>query len=204
MLPAFRGKCSFPQYIPSKPNKYGIKIQAAVDARSFYTFNMEVYVGTQPDGPLQCSNKPTDVVIRLCEWISGSGRNATTDNWYSSCQLITTLLDGHNLTSVGTLRKNKTQIPPSFCVTRGREVKSCLFGFQNNMTLVSCIPKKGKNVLLLSSMHQDTKVDESSGKPDIILDYNAKKSGVDIVDKLGRVYNSQRNTRRWPMVYFTL
>lgn len=105
MLPAFRGKCSFRQYMPSKPNKYGIKIQAAVDAKSYYTFKMEVYVGTQPDGPLQCSNKPTDVLIRLCEPISGSGRNVTTDNWYSSCQLITTLLDGHNLTSVGTLEK---------------------------------------------------------------------------------------------------
>jgi len=52
MLEGFRGRCSFLQYIPNKPNKYGIKIQALVDSRTFYTSNMEVYVGTQPDSPL--------------------------------------------------------------------------------------------------------------------------------------------------------
>lgn len=43
MLPAFRGKCPFRQYIPSKPSKYGIKIFALGDAKMFYSFNL---VGT--------------------------------------------------------------------------------------------------------------------------------------------------------------
>lgn len=51
MLPAFRGRCQFKQYIPSKPNKYGIKIFSLVDAKMHYTKNLEVYVGQQPDGP---------------------------------------------------------------------------------------------------------------------------------------------------------
>lgn len=33
MLEGFRGRCSFRQYIPIKPNKYGIKIQALVDSK---------------------------------------------------------------------------------------------------------------------------------------------------------------------------
>lgn len=48
MLEAFRGRCSIKQYIPSKPNKYGIKIFALSDARTFYTINMEIYAGKQP------------------------------------------------------------------------------------------------------------------------------------------------------------
>ncbi|GBP22160.1 hypothetical protein EVAR_10670_1 [Eumeta japonica] len=35
-LEEFRGRCSFRQYIPSKPNKYGIKIYALTDAKMFY------------------------------------------------------------------------------------------------------------------------------------------------------------------------
>jgi len=36
-LLAFRGKCSFRQYIPSKLAKYGIKTFALVDYKIFYT-----------------------------------------------------------------------------------------------------------------------------------------------------------------------
>ena len=35
MLVGFRGRCGFRQYIPSKPNKYGIKIYALVDAKMY-------------------------------------------------------------------------------------------------------------------------------------------------------------------------
>lgn len=56
MLPAFRGRCSFRQYIPSKSNKYGIKVYSLVDAKTWYTLNMEIYVGQQPDGPFKVSN----------------------------------------------------------------------------------------------------------------------------------------------------
>ena len=36
-LLAFRGHCSFQQYIRSKPVKYGLKIFALVDAKTAYT-----------------------------------------------------------------------------------------------------------------------------------------------------------------------
>lgn len=59
MLVAFRGKCPFWQYIPSKPAKYGIKIFAVSNAIMFYTANMGVYVGKQPkDSPYDVSNSP--------------------------------------------------------------------------------------------------------------------------------------------------
>lgn len=58
MLLEFRGRCSFREYIPSKPNK----IFAMTDAQMFYTANMEVYVGQQPTGPFQVSNSPTAMV----------------------------------------------------------------------------------------------------------------------------------------------
>ena len=47
----FEGSCSFRQYITGNPDGYGIKFFALVDARMFYSSDMEMYVGTEPDGP---------------------------------------------------------------------------------------------------------------------------------------------------------
>lgn len=73
------------------------------------------------------------------------------------------------LTIVGTIRKNKKEIPPEFKALRGRSVKSSMFGFREDMVLVSHVTKAGKNVLLISTMHNDDKIDAETQKPDIIL-----------------------------------
>ena len=65
MLVPFRGRCSFIQYIPSKPEKYGVKIFALCDAKTFFTGSLEVYFGKQQTGPHEVSNSPADIVERL-------------------------------------------------------------------------------------------------------------------------------------------
>ena len=201
-LESFRGRCAFKQYMPNKPAKYGVKVQALVDARSYYVLNLEVYAGKQPEGPYSVSNSPIDIVERLIQPISGSNRNVTFDNWYTSYELMIKLLKEHKLTSVGTLRKNKRCIPAQFLTVQNREQKTSLFGYQKDITLLSYVPKKNKNVLLLSTMHHDGAVDEATGDknlPEIISFYNFTKSGVDVVDELSASYNVSRNSRRWPL-----
>ncbi|KAJ8970981.1 hypothetical protein NQ317_003852 [Molorchus minor] len=56
-----------------------------------------------------------------------------------------------------------------------RLVGASMFGFTRNLTIVSYIPKRKKNVLLISSLHHDDEVDQNLGKPQIILDYNSTK-----------------------------
>lgn len=201
MLVGFRGKCGFRQYIPSKPNKYGIKIFSLVDSKLFYTGNLEIYAGKQHDGPFCVSNKPVDVVKRLAEPIYNSGRNITADNWFTDLNLVRELKQ-NRLSYVGTVRKNKPQLPPELVNTTNRKIKSNLFAFSKDCTVVSHIPKKGKNVILVSSMHFDNLVDPNSQKPEIIEYYNQTKSGVDTVDQMVGGYNVARNSRRWPMVIF--
>lgn len=144
-LEGFRGRCSFRQYIPSKPNRYGIKIFALCDAKMYYTSNLEVYVGTQPEGPYNVSNSPSDIVVRLCEIIKGSGRNLTIDNWFTSIPLVEKLLKDFKLTVIGTLRKNKPELPLEFSKSTHPSGAS-MFGFTKNMTLVSYIPKKKRKM----------------------------------------------------------
>lgn len=204
-LEAFRGRCSFKQYIPSKPNRYGIKIFALVDSASSYACNLEVYVGQQPPGQYECPNDPCSIVLRLIEPISGSNRNLTCDNWFTSFNLVNKLFKEHKITFVGTIKKNKRELPLEFTNTRTRPECSSVFGFQEDTTIVSYIPKKYRNVLLVSTLHHDDTIDVSTAeqcKPEIITFYNHTKGGVDNLDKLSANYDVARNTRRWPMVIF--
>lgn len=101
-LLAFRGRCLFKQYIPSKPAKYRKKMFVLVDAKTAYTFNLKVYVGTQPEGPYKCKNSGEDVVLRLVQPVEGTNRNITADNWFTSL-LIKHLKCNKKLTYTGTL-----------------------------------------------------------------------------------------------------
>lgn len=204
-LLAFRGRCSFRQYIPSKPAKYGMKVLALVDSKTAYTCNLEVYVGKQPEGPYQLSNSAEEVVLRLVEPVSGSNRNITGDNWFTSVSLAKRLLQEKQLTYVGTIRKNKREIPREFLPNKNRAENSSLFGFETTCSLVSYCPKKNKSVLVLSTMHDTDDIDESTGdkkKPDVVTFYNMTKVGVDLLDQLCQKNDVARNSRRWPMVLF--
>lgn len=57
-----------------------------------------------------------------------------------------------------------------------------------NMMAVSYIPRRGRNVLLLSTRHREPEVAEV-GKPTVILDYNIIKGGVDNLDKVWTLIN---------------
>ena len=76
----------------------------------------------------------------------GSNRNVTVDNFFTSIQLVKELKK-RNLTLIGTLRKNKPEIPVEFQSNKKREIGSSLFGFHDGLTLVSFVPKQNKAVL---------------------------------------------------------
>ena len=65
------------------------------------------------------------------------------------------------------MRQNKCDIPDVMRPSKQREEHSSIFGFSGPLTLVSFV-KKGKAVVLLSSMHHDTEVVVEDSKPDII------------------------------------
>ena len=41
---AFRGRLGFPQHMPAKPTKYGIKVWVSADTRSRFVNDFDVYV----------------------------------------------------------------------------------------------------------------------------------------------------------------
>ncbi|KAL4104559.1 hypothetical protein QTP88_019854 [Uroleucon formosanum] len=141
----------------------------------------------QPDGPFSINN------------------SAKADNWFASVSLAEELLKNHNLTLVATIKKNKREIPKEFLVTKNRELCSSYFGFQNNISIVSYMPRKNKIVLVLSTMHSSKTRDERSGlakKPQIITFYYATKGAVDNMDRMTENYTVARRSNRWPLTVF--
>ncbi|XP_065664671.1 piggyBac transposable element-derived protein 4-like [Hydra vulgaris] len=136
MLSVFQGRYQFRQYIPTKPNKYGIKLYNLVDATMFYTVKLEIYAGQRPQSPFCFSTKPNDVMMRMVEHLFGFGRNITADNWFTSFDLVDKLKN-KKLSYVGTVRKNEKQLLIAFINFKGRKAKTTMFGFNNYKVLVS-------------------------------------------------------------------
>ncbi|KFM73858.1 PiggyBac transposable element-derived protein 4, partial [Stegodyphus mimosarum] len=206
MLVKFRGRCKYKMYMPKKPAKYGIKIMCLCDARNNYLYNAYIYCGKDSDGEGLSEDekqmkKPTQAVLRLVEPIKKTNRNITADNWFSSIELVK-ILKEKGLTFVGTLKRDRKEIPKEFQASKSRKMGSSLYGFTKDMTLISYVPKERKAVILISSMHHSCENDASSGKPEIIAMYNLTKGGVDEFDKKCSIYSTARRTRRWPMAIF--
>lgn len=223
-LVPFSGRCPFKQYMPSKPAKYGLKIWALCDVATSYAWNLEVYTGEPTEGQRE-TNVGMRVVLDLCRALEG--HTVTVDHFFSSIPLALELKK-KKMTLVGTIRKNKREIPPQLLQLTSRLTLSSKFAFTSSMTLVSYVPRKRKNVLLLSTKHHEPEVSgEQKKKPKIILDYNKCKGAVDNLDHVSTtfvfhqsflsklychlfvcflqacsVYSTRRRASRWPMTLF--
>ncbi|KAJ4444229.1 hypothetical protein ANN_06020 [Periplaneta americana] len=209
MLSLFRGRCPFKVFMKDKPGKYGILIRMLSDAHTRYILKMEVYAGKDERPAEERSAKA--VVRRLVKPLEGTGRNVTTDRYYTSIELAEELYNDDKLTLAGTLKSNRKHIPEELKKTQGRELYSSRFLFTDPktgkapVTLVSYITrlKPTKNLLLLSTQHNDIKVDESTEKKKtgVNLYYNETKGGIDSIDQMTRHHSVKRGLK--VLVYFS-
>lgn len=131
----YRGKTKFTQYMPAKPNKYGLKINWACDSFTSYPLKGQIYTGKPPGGERQ-TNVRERVVLDLVSRYKGSGRNITTDNFFTSLSLAL-ILSSWLLTLVGTVRKNKKFLPASMQPHKTRKEFTTNFAFSKEVTLCS-------------------------------------------------------------------
>ncbi len=198
-LVAFRGRCGFRQYMPLKPAKYGLKFFVATCSKTAFVLSMVPYLGKINNEV--ATNLGTKTVLELVKNYEGSGRNITTNNFYTNLDLLRDLRR-KKLSLVGTLRKHRREVPPIALLSKGRAVNDCKFMYKKEATLLSLVPRKNKTCLILSSMHLGVGKMEDNQKADINQFYNQTKGGVDTMDKLVSHYSCRRMTQRWPMTVF--
>jgi len=156
----------------------------------------QVYTG-KPAGGTREKNQGMRVVMDLTQELRG--QNVTGDNFFTSYILGQVLLK-RNITMLGTMRRNKTELPN---VSRKEAVQHSQFYFTKDTTVVSYIPKKNRNAVLMSIAHNSKEVsNRQDKKPKIILDYNATKGAVGTLDKVIATYTCKRKTNRWPVILF--
>jgi len=158
-LVTFRGRCPFKQYIPSKQGGNGLKFWILSDIKSSYVYNLETCIGKKPNAGREV-NLGEKVVLDLLEGTDATGRNVTFDNFYTSlsCKKVA----GKKVTLVGTIRRNKPELPPEMVSTKERKPFTTIFGLQQDCMIVSYCPKRNKIVNLLSTLHSEPKVDTSN------------------------------------------
>jgi len=110
-LVVFRGKYPFSVFIQSKPGKYGIKLWIAADAQNFYANNMQVHTGKNDE--VREKKQGLQVVKDMACYMYRTRRGVTADNFFTSCELGDFLLT-KKMTVIGTLKKNKFEIPALF------------------------------------------------------------------------------------------
>ena len=65
-LVGFRGRCPFRVYIPSKPDRYGLKIWSMCDVSSNYLYNLQAYLGKE--GESENSSKEPELYVIWQLW----------------------------------------------------------------------------------------------------------------------------------------
>jgi len=171
------------------------KVWVAANAENFYTYNMQVYTG-KTDGPRE-KNKGLQIVKGMVCQTYGTRTGVTADNFLTSCELAYLSLT-RNMTLVGTLRENKSEIPALFLSGKQKEVSSSIFGFSNDLTWVSHVPARNKAVILHSSQHHDDIcMGEEKDHKSVIFMHNVIKSVFDVLDQLVREWTCMRSTTCW-------
>lgn len=85
-----KARCRFTQYMPNKPNKFGIKFWLASDVSSKYIVNGFPYLG-KDEGRESSVPLGEFVTLKLAEPYTGHGRNITTDKFFTSVSLASKL-----------------------------------------------------------------------------------------------------------------
>ncbi|KAJ8956854.1 hypothetical protein NQ318_014269 [Aromia moschata] len=187
-LVPFRGKCIFRIHMGNKPDGYGLKIFTLKDSETFYTIAAIPYARRVTPG------------FDRSSFSSWQLENATMGSWFTSVPLFETLRRDYQIRAVGTIRKNKPEIPSGIKVKR--PVNTAHFVFSDTLTLVAYAPRKSKLVFLLSSAHRTPAIHAETGKPKIVVDYDLYKGGTDTVEKKCCRFTTARRTRRWPLRFF--
>jgi hypothetical protein len=133
----------------------------------------------------------------------GKGYNITTDNFFTSKRLAMTLKI-KRITIVGTVRKNRKEIPPNAMQGR-KELHATDAYVSETADCLLCVyqSKPSKSVAILSTFNDVIDItDGPKRKPNTIVFYNHNKVGVDIVEEMARKLTTKVPCRRWPVNVF--
>ena len=208
----FKGRVHFRQYLPSKPNPWGIKQYALCESRTGYALKFITYCG-KDSVPLRPGFTVTEsICLSLLEGFTNCGHKVFTDNFYTSPALYKQL-ERAGTGACGTVRAGRKNMPYDIHPTRLHLSKGDNPVFMRSDNMVACAWHDTKRVHFLSTIHTNNTVDkrlrakgEPGGhrtveKPVIAEVYNQNMGGVDILDQKLGTFCYPHKSSKW---YFTV
>ena len=169
--------CKFTQYMPNKPNKFGLKFWADLVLK--YMLNAFFYSGKDESRPADLT-LGEHAVLCLLQTYTKTGRNVTTNNFFTSLHLAK-LLKQQDISIVGIIKPIKKAILKEIKMMK-EDLHSTKVFKHDYCTLNVYQDKKNKNVLLLSTVHPAVKIsDDNKLLPKLVALCDATKWGVEML-----------------------
>jgi hypothetical protein len=205
-----KGKSLWKTMIQGKPTPIGYKLYTLACLN--YLLFFSIYRGKGGYAVQQGVIHHT-VTTMVTRW-SGSNRILFTDNLYTSPALCRHLL-AMGIRSCGTFRPNRKHLPDGLRDAMKTLSQGETKAWQSGQ--LGCLVWCDKQPVLILSTHHRVddmvSIQNNRGpsqppvviKPQVVLDYNVGKTGVDTVDQLRQSYAMQRKSRKdWPSLAWWL
>lgn len=195
----FRGRLSFRQYKPGKSHKYGVKLFKLTNTKG-YSFTVRIYAGKTHDAHVSTD----DLVMSMMAPYLNRGRILVVDNFYTSVNLAKRLLQKRTHL-LGTVRKNRKYLPSLKEITLE---KGEMVALSNKEKITHLSWRDKRDVRMLStaypinmkpiSRHRGrNRPPEMIFKPNVVLEYNECKQGIDLSDQLSSYQSTVQKSVRW-------
>jgi hypothetical protein len=221
MMIRYKGTyCPLRQYMPQKPQKWGIKVWCLACSVTKFVWNFAIYCGKEEAistvepiarGEPKLAHK---VVVELSRDIEEKGHVIAMDNFFTSVGLFKELAK-KAIYATGTLRSNRIGIPSALKNTKAfsRVPQGTLdWRMHESRSMSSVLWKDKKPVLLLSTsaipigfpcMPVDTVPQRNGAVCEAIptspmhVEYTTHMRGVDVADQLWASYSTQNRSHKW-------
>jgi hypothetical protein len=203
-IPIRNRMCPIRIYNPAKPYKFGMELFVLVDSLTHYCWDFIVY------DKLKTPDLHTVVVVALVATLCAAGHICILDRGFTSSKLLLQLARmGHRAT--GTIVKSRKMYPAREVQLDKKAAKgSVKVAVCHSDKLLACAWMDKKPVHFLSNIHgvdmgeayrKSGKEDDVVPAPEVAIEYNKYKDGVDQNDKycLRRMYSLEMEMvcRKW-------
>ena len=201
---AYTGRLSFKQYLPMKPTKRGLKVWMRANPHNGFCHQVQVYTGRQGRNPEK--NLASRVVKDLTADLQGNNHHVYMDNFFSSPDLFSDLLD-MGVLACGTVRSTRRGMPADVGNAKLKEQGSFIQRQKGPLLATAWLDKKTVNLLStnLENPAETTTVrrKQKDGRskevrcPGVVKDYTEFMNGVDRADQLRATYSMGRKCLKW-------
>jgi hypothetical protein len=222
----FKGRCSFKQYIKSKPCRWGLKAFCLCCSATGYLWNAFIYCGKNDVDDSQ--NKELGathaLVLNLLEPLAGKHHIVHMDNYFTSIPLFNDLAS-QGTWCCGTMRSNRRGVCPAVVMKKTEEAAlkknpgTIRYASYGSLCLLSWFAKRA--VLVLTNCYSPQIADETDSilhwftedgskvqrnipRPPAIKYYNHYMGAVDLYDQYRSYVQMDVRTRKFWHVLFWL